>query len=87
MILTGIWMYDAIQKEGLREENSIIIRTALAIKESFLNKSIGKQTLVMFIVFFLAGLGFGGVLIEPVAIIDLRTARVIRFTASRCILF
>ena len=65
MILTGIWMYDAIQKEGLREENSIIIRTALAIKESFLNKSIGKQTMVMFIVFFLAGLGFGGVLIEP----------------------
>ena len=64
MILTGIWMYDAIQKEGLREENSIIIRTVLAIKESFLNKSIGKQTLVMFIVFFLAGLGFGGVLIE-----------------------
>ena len=65
MILTGIWMYDAIRKEGLREENSIIIRTALAIKESFLNKSIGKQTLVMFIVFFLAGLGLGGVLIEP----------------------
>lgn len=65
MILTGVWMYDAIKKEGLREENSIIIRTVLAIKESFLNKSIGKQTMVMFIVFFLAGLGFGGVLIEP----------------------
>lgn len=65
MILTGIWMYDAIRKEGLREENSILIRTALAIKESFLNKSIGKQTVVMFIIFFLAGLGFGGVLIEP----------------------
>lgn len=63
MILTGIWMYDAIQKEGLREENSIIIRTAMAIQESFLNKTIGKQTLGMFIIFFLAGLGFGGVLI------------------------
>ncbi|MGM9945674.1 MAG: histidine kinase dimerization/phospho-acceptor domain-containing protein [Lysinibacillus sp.] len=65
MILTGIWMYDAIQKEGLREENSIIIRTVVAIRESFLNKSIGKQTMAMFIVFFLAGLGFGGVLIQP----------------------
>lgn len=68
-ILTGIWVYDAIKKEGLHEENSVIIRLGMAIKESFLNKTIGKQTMAMFIVFFLGGIGFAVVLIEPAAIL------------------
>ncbi|MFF5994148.1 HAMP domain-containing sensor histidine kinase [Lysinibacillus sp. KU-BSD001] len=64
-IVTAIWGYDAVKREGLSAENSIFIRLVEAGREAFLNKSIGQQTVAMFIVFFLAGLGFAGVLLQP----------------------
>ncbi len=69
LILTGIWVFDAIRKEGLHEGNSLIMRLGGAVKESFLDKSIGKQTMAMFVVFFLAGIGFLVCLMMPVAIL------------------
>lgn len=65
LILTGSWLISALKNEELKSENSLFVRVGLAIKESFLNKSIGKQTLAMFIVFFLGGIGFAGALVAP----------------------
>ena len=69
LILTGLWVFDAIRKEGLHEGNSLIMRLGGAVKESFLDKSIGKQTMAMFVVFFLAGIGFLVCLMIPAAIL------------------
>ncbi len=64
-ILTTLWFIDYVKNQGITEQNSLFIRVGKAVKESFLNKSIGKQTMGMFVIFFLGGVGFAGVMVAP----------------------
>ena len=63
-ITSTIWLLQDI-RDIEKWKKSVSLRIWHAGQEVFLNRSIGVQTLAMLIVFFLAGVGFTGVLIAP----------------------
>ncbi|WP_042470477.1 HAMP domain-containing sensor histidine kinase [Bacillus ndiopicus] len=63
IVISSIWLLgDARDME--RWKKSISLRIWQAGQDAFLNRSIGMQTFAMLIVFFLAGVGFTGALID-----------------------
>ncbi|MEO4053863.1 HAMP domain-containing sensor histidine kinase [Solibacillus sp. CAU 1738] len=64
LITSTVWMLSDI-RDIEKWKKSVSLRIGEAVEEVFLNRSIGVQTLAMLIVFFLAGVGFTGVLIAP----------------------
>lgn len=64
LITSTIWLLQDIRDVD-KWKKSVSLRIWDAGQDVFLNRSIGVQTLAMLIVFFLAGVGFTGVLIAP----------------------
>lgn len=64
LISSAMWLLSELRNED-KWKKSVSLRIWHAGQEVFLNRSIGIQTLAMLIVFFLAGVGFTGVMIAP----------------------
>lgn len=66
-ILTGIWLYDVLKAENrmVRLQSSILFRIKDAIMDTFLNRSMGVQTMFVLAVFFLGGVGIVPILMQP----------------------
>ncbi|WP_332647773.1 HAMP domain-containing sensor histidine kinase [Lysinibacillus sp. 54212] len=66
-ILTGIWLYDVLKAENRMVilQNSILFRIKDAITDSFLNRSIGVQSMFVLAVFFLGGVGITPIMMQP----------------------
>ncbi|MFL0506929.1 histidine kinase dimerization/phospho-acceptor domain-containing protein [Ureibacillus sp. 179-F W5.1 NHS] len=63
-IIFGItWTWDSIKNEPKIEEqlkNAMLYRLADGLRDLFLNRSLGVQSVAILIIFFLAGIGFVG---------------------------
>lgn len=56
-LLSGLWLYDRIRMQtGVKE--TFLYKIWQAGEQLFLNRSIGKQSLAMLVIVFLAGFGF-----------------------------
>lgn len=67
-----VLLVERAKKEGILAEDirrSYSSKFLTSLQEMFLNRTIGKQMLLLLIGFFLAGIGFAGVLLSPVLII------------------
>lgn len=58
LVLASVWTYIALQNDKGLYEQSIIYRIVDALREAFLNRSIGTQTVLLFGVFFATGVTF-----------------------------
>ena len=70
-IVQLIWLFNDSKDNGFVKlwENSMIQKITLTMQDMFLKRSLGVQIIILAFVVFLSGLGFGGVVLQPVLIL------------------
>jgi len=66
-----IWLFKDVKDEGHKHlwEDSMIRKLIGTMQDAFAKRSLGQQIVALLFIIFLAGLGFGGVLLAPVLIL------------------